>query len=134
MKRRYRKHKKYNKFTNQRKNISKTQTNTGNEKNYEIPEKFIFSPTTCASSKKNKKAANNSSCNNDNKNSENIINKSDYNFINSILDKILNDDFIIFGIIAVLLIERLNLKKSGADNNVLREYDIMIAALIYIYF
>jgi len=134
MKRRYRKHKKYNKFTNQRKNISKTQTNTGNEKNYEIPEKIIFSPTTCASSKKNKKAANNSSCNNDNKNSENIINKSDYNFINSILDKILNDDFIIFGIIAVLLIERFNLKKSGADNNVLREYDLMIAALIYIYF
>ena len=122
MKRRYRKHKKYNKFTNQSKNLQKTQINIANEKNYEIPEKLIFSPTTCASSKENKKAANNSSCN------------SDYNFINSILDKILNDDFIILGIIAVLLIERFNLKKSEADNNLLREYDLMIATLIYIYF
>ena len=79
--------------------------------NYEIPSQFIFSPTTCASSEKNK-------------------NEEKSNFI----DKILSDDFIIIALIVILIMERLNLKKDGADKSVLGDYDLMIAALIYIYF
>ena len=85
--------------------------NLNKSDNYEIPSQFIFSPTTCASSEKNK-------------------NEEKSNFI----DKILSDDFIIIALIVILIMERLNLKKDGADKNVLGDYDLMIAALIYIYF
>ena len=117
MKRRNRQHYKYNKIKVQSKNLSKTQIKTDINEIYEIPEKIIFSPTTCASSEENK-------------NAENDGNK----LINGLLDKIFNDDFLILGIIAVLVIERLNLKKNGTDKSILNEYDLMIAALIYIYF
>ena len=101
----------YYKIGKQIKNPPKKQFIKETESIYEIPEKIIFSPTTCASSEENKKAEN-----------------------NGLLDKILNDDFLLIGLIAILLIERFNLKKSGADKNTLNEYDLMIAALIYIYF
>ena len=52
----------------------------------------------------------------------------------NLIDKILSDDFIIIALIVILIMERLNLKKDGADKNVLGDYDLMIAALIYIYF
>lgn len=122
----------YNKFSKITKKTLNNQTNKNIGGIYEIPEKIIFPPTTCASSEENKKAEN---CNKDNKDSDSNINKSENNnFFNGLLDKILNDDFIIIGIIAILIIERFNLKKSGADKNILNEYDLMIAALIYIYF
>lgn len=125
----------YNKNANlniQVKKHNNTQKNNEVGEIYEIPEKFIFSPTTCASSEENKKAVN---CSTNNINTEINENTSDNNnFFNGLLDKILNDDFLLIGIIAILLIERFNLKKSGADKNILNEYDLMIAALIYIYF
>ncbi|MBE7057479.1 MAG: hypothetical protein E7387_00040 [Ruminococcaceae bacterium] len=111
----------YYKIGKQIKNPPKKQFIKETESIYEIPEKIIFSPTTCASSEENKKAENNNTSNSN-------------NFFNGLLDKILNDDFLIIGLIVILLIERFNLKKSGADKNTLNEYDLMIAALIYIYF
>lgn len=130
-----RRNRRYNKYGNQNKKPSNIQSNKEIREIYEIPEKFIFSPTTCASSEENKKATNHIKNNIEINNSENNIEKSEnINFLNGLLDKILNDDFLIIGIIAILLIERFNLKKSGADKNILNEYDLMIAALIYIYF
>lgn len=129
MKRRNRRYTKFSKIT---KNPLNNQNNKDIGGIYEIPEKIIFSPTTCASSEENKKAEN---CFKTIKDSDSNIDKSENNnFLNGLLDKILNDDFIIIGLIGILLIERFNLKKSGADKNILNEYDLMIAALIYIYF
>ena len=94
-----------------KKNSNIKTNNLNKSDNYEIPSQFIFSPTTCESSEENKK-------------DEKL----------NLIDKILSDDFIIIALIVILIIERLNLKKDGADKNVLADYDLMIAALIYIYF
>lgn len=89
---------------NKRNRRTKNIKNTNFKKKYEIPEQFVFLPTTEHSSKENKKA------------------------------ELLTDDIIIIGIILILIIERINLKKEDPNNKNLSDYDLMIAALIYIYF
>ena len=48
--------------------------------------------------------------------------------------KILIILIIIIALIGLLIYEVINLKKENADNDIIFEYEIMIAALIYIYF
>lgn len=51
--------------------------------------------------------------------------------LDTIFDSI-SDDFILIALIVILVIERFNLKKSGADKNKLSDYDMMIVALVYL--
>ena len=45
----------------------------------------------------------------------------------------LSDDFILLALIALLLFERFQMKKNGADKSELSDYDLMIMALAYIF-
>ncbi len=54
--------------------------------------------------------------------------------LDHLLDNILSDDLILIALIAILVIERFNLKKNGADKNMLSDYDLLIMALLYIFF
>ena len=97
-----------------------------NEDIYEIPNKIVIPPTTCTSSKKNKKAEN------EHKISESAINNK-FN-IKNVIDTIFKEEFIIIALIIILIYERMNLKNNNCDKETLSDYDFMIAALIYIYF
>ena len=66
--------------------------------------------------------------NNDNTKKENILDT-----VNKFIDKILNDDFLIIALIAIIFYERNKLKNAGTDKNILNDYDMMIAALIYLF-
>lgn len=93
---------------------------------YKIPNKIVFSPTSNVSSEKNKNDTEVKNLTENNKNQ-----KFD---IGHLIDKIFTDDFIIIALIGLLIYEVINLKKENADNDIIFEYEIMIAALIYIYF
>lgn len=49
------------------------------------------------------------------------------------LDSLLSEDFILIALIALLIMERIQLKKNGADKSKLNDYDLMILALLYIF-
>ena len=49
------------------------------------------------------------------------------------LDSLLSEDFILIALIALLIMERFQLKKNGADKSKLNDYDLMILALLYIF-
>lgn len=82
---------------------------------------IVFSPTTCPSSEKSGIL---------NFNLKKLTNLD----LDHLLDHLLSDDLILIALIAVLIIERYNLKKSGADKNKLSDYDLTIMALLYIFF
>ncbi|MFR1519145.1 MAG: hypothetical protein ACLSUL_10110 [[Ruminococcus] torques] len=106
---------------------------------------IVFSPTTCPSSEKKEKDAAPSNSQNPqppkkqsassgggflNFNLKKLTNLD----LDHLLDSLLSDDLILIALIAVLVIERHNLKKNGADKNKLSDYDLTIMALLYIYF
>lgn len=93
---------------------------------YKIPNKIIFSPTKNESLEKNKNTYKSE------KNTENI--KESKIDIGQLIDKIFSEDFLLIGLIAILIFEVMNLKKENTDKNIIFEYELMIAALIYIYF
>lgn len=117
-----------------------------NEKN----EFFVFEPMNKVSSEKNRNAQNVHNKSDESKTkykeSENIANnvkitnyKKDeskkqniIDTINNFLDKILSDEILIMALIAIIFYERNKMKNTGADKNILNDYDMMIAALIYL--
>lgn len=123
--------KRYNQYSNTINNIDrKTNDNINSEKSgkNKTEEVFVFPPTTYASSEKKENDKNKY-----NKHEKKDFSLSDLN-IGDFLDKVLNEDFLIPALIIILIFERMNLKKSGADKNLLSDYDLMIGMLIYIYF
>lgn len=117
-----------------------------NEKN----EFFVFEPMNKVSSEKNRNAQNVHNESDESKTkykkSENIANNgkiTNYekdeskkqniiDTINNFLDKILSDEILIMALIAIIFYERNKMKNTGADKNILNDYDMMIAALIYL--
>ena len=93
---------------------------------YKIPNKIILSPTKNESLDKNKNTNISEEITENNKQS-----KID---IGHLIDKIFSEDFLLIGLIAILIFEVMNLKKENTDKNIIFEYELMIAALIYIYF
>lgn len=140
-----------NNIRNKGKISYKFEQNMQNENFDDKNEFFIFEPMTNASSEKNRNAENAHNecdeCKTINKNSDNIINNdiiTDSNndntkkenildTVNKFIDKILNDDFLIIALIVIIFYERNKLKNAGTDKNILNDYDMMIAALIYLF-
>lgn len=93
---------------------------------YRIPNKIVFSPTSNTLSEEIKNST-------ESKNFIKIDNQSKLD-VGKIIDKIFSEDFLIIGLIALLIFEVINLKKDNADSNTIYDYELMIAVLIYIYF
>lgn len=140
-----------NNIRNKGKNSYKFKQNKQNENFDGQNEFFIFEPMNKVSSEKNRNAENARNdcedCKTINKDSENIINNDkiiDSNnentkkenildTVNKFIDKILNDDFLIIALIGIIFYERNKLKNAGTNKNILNDYDMMIAALIYLF-
>lgn len=103
---------------------------------------IVFSPTTCPSSEKKRNDSGDkifpSKQKKQHSDGGGILNFNLKKLTNldldHFLDQLLSDDLILIALIAVLIIERYNLKKSGADKNKLSDYDLTIMALLYIFF
>ena len=103
---------------------------------------IVFSPTTCPSSEKKGNDSGDKISGATQKKQHSggggILNFNLKKLTNldldHLLDHLLSDDLILIALISVLIIERYNLKKSGADKNKLSDYDLTIMALLYIFF
>ena len=140
-----------NNIRNKGKNSYKFKQNKQNENFDGQNEFFIFEPMNKVSSEKNRNAQNVHNKSDESKTkykeSENIANngkitnyKKDeskkqniIDTINNFLDKILSDEILIMALIAIIFYERNKLKNTGTNKNILNDYDMMIAALIYLF-
>ena len=85
---------------------------------------IVFSPTACPSSEK-KQCAPEELCGQKSELADLDVDR--------FLDSLLSEDFILIALIALLIMERFQLKKNGADKSKLNDYDLMILALLYIF-
>ena len=98
---------------------------------------IVFSPTTNRSSEKNRNDSEKKQEAPKEKKKESGLFHFDLKKLTDInLDRIfdsISDDIILLALIAVLLFERFQMKKNGADKSELSDYDLMIMALAYIF-